>query len=163
MFQILLPIYILKVQRTSMSFTSLFWALEDCGGPWLGCIILIFILIWAMLFDSTFIQIKIKMPNPNQELPVSSKPQNEDLKDMDVLCTFKFKIESQNMKHGSIKCQWQHSNQDQDAKIQSGTSSVLQSPKSRLEGHGCTLFLQNQERQPKLGTWLYQTPVTKSK
>ena len=41
------------------------------------------------------IQIKIKMPNPTQEPPVSSKALNEDLNDLDVLCPFKIKIESQ--------------------------------------------------------------------
>ena len=40
------------------------------------------------------IQIKIKIPNISQEPPVSSKAPNEDLKDMDVLCTFKIKIQS---------------------------------------------------------------------
>ena len=43
---------------------------------------------------SDHIQIKIKMPNPSQEPPASSKAPNDDLKDMDVLCTFKIKIES---------------------------------------------------------------------
>ena len=43
------------------------------------------------------------MPNPSQELPASSKAPNEDLKDMDVLCTFKIKIESQNSNHVYIK------------------------------------------------------------
>ena len=51
------------------------------------------------------IQIKIKMSNPSQEIPVSSNDQNEDLKDMDVLCTFKIKIESKNLDHGYIKDQ----------------------------------------------------------
>ena len=32
------------------------------------------------------ILIKNKMPNPSQEPPASSKAQNEDLNDMDVLC-----------------------------------------------------------------------------
>ena len=41
-----------------------------------------------------YIQIKIKMPNSNQEPPVSSKATNEDSKVMHVLCTFKIKIES---------------------------------------------------------------------
>merc|ERR1711954_249692 len=41
------------------------------------------------------IQINIRMPNPSQEPPASSKALNQDLKDMDVLCTFKIKIESQ--------------------------------------------------------------------
>ena len=38
------------------------------------------------------IKIKIRMPNPSQEPPAFSKPPNEDLKDMDVLCTFEIKI-----------------------------------------------------------------------
>ena len=43
---------------------------------------------------SDYIQIKVKMANPSQEPPASSKAPNQDLKDMDVLCTFKIKIES---------------------------------------------------------------------
>ena len=49
---------------------------------------------------SDYIQIKIKMPNPSQEPPASSKAPNEDLKDIDVLCTFKIEIESQNSEYG---------------------------------------------------------------
>ena len=75
------------------------------------------------------IQIFIKTLNPSQELPASSKAQNEDLKDMDVLCTFKIKIESQNLGHGYTKDQWPYPNQYQDAKPQSGISSILQSSK----------------------------------
>ena len=44
---------------------------------------------------SDHIQIKIKMPNPSQKSPASSKAPNEDLKGMDVLCTLKIKIEIQ--------------------------------------------------------------------
>ena len=44
---------------------------------------------------SDHIQIKIKMPNPSQEPPASFKALNKDLKDMDVLCTFKIKLGSQ--------------------------------------------------------------------
>ena len=51
------------------------------------------------------IQIKIKMPNSSQEPPAFSKSPKKDLKDMDVLCTFKIKIESQNSHHGCIKDQ----------------------------------------------------------
>ena len=54
---------------------------------------------------SNHIQIKIRVPNPTQELTAYSKAPNEDLKDMDVLCTFKIKIESQNSDHGYIKDQ----------------------------------------------------------
>ena len=57
------------------------------------------------------IQIKIKMPNPSQEPPASSKAQNEDLKDMDFFA-FKIKIESQNLDHGCIKDQWLYQKQD---------------------------------------------------
>ena len=46
---------------------------------------------------SDHIQIKIKMSNPGQETPASYKATDEDLKDMDVICTFKIKIESQNL------------------------------------------------------------------
>ena len=41
---------------------------------------------------SDHIQINIKMQNPSQETPASSKAQNEDLEDIDVLCTLKIKI-----------------------------------------------------------------------
>ena len=43
---------------------------------------------------SDHIQIRIKIPNPSQEPPASSKAPNQDLKDMDVLCIFIIKIES---------------------------------------------------------------------
>ena len=112
---------------------------------------------------SDYIQIKIKMPNPSQEPPASSKAPNEDLKDMDVLCTFKIKIESINLDHGYIKNQWPYPNQYQDAKPQSGTSSILKSPKSGLKGQKCSLRLQNLDREPKLGSWVYQRPMTISK
>ena len=63
--------------------------------------------IWNMdvLKPSDNIQIKIKMPNPRQEPPASSKAPNEDLKDRDVLCTFRTSIESQNSEKGCIKDQ----------------------------------------------------------
>ena len=81
---------------------------------------------------SDHIQIDIRMPNPSQEPPASSKAPYQDLKDMDVLYIFKIKIESQNSEHGSAKDQWLYSNQDQYAKSQSGTFSVLQNLKLEL-------------------------------
>ena len=51
------------------------------------------------------IKIKNKMPDSCQELPGSSKAQNEDLKEMHVLCAFKIKIVSQNFEGGCIKDQ----------------------------------------------------------
>ena len=41
---------------------------------------------------SDLIKINIRMPNPSHEPLVSSKAPNQDLKDMDVLCTFKIKM-----------------------------------------------------------------------
>ena len=65
---------------------------------------------------SDYIQIKIKMRNPSQEPPAPTKAPYQDLKDMDVLCTFKIKIESQNLEYRCIKDHQPYPNQDQDAK-----------------------------------------------
>ena len=100
----------------------------------------------GLLKSSDYIQIKIKMPNPSQEPPASSKASNDNSKNMDVLCTFKIKIECPNLDHGYIKDQWPYPNWDQDAKPQSGTSSILQSPKLWLKGHGCSLHPKTHDR-----------------
>ena len=81
---------------------------------------------------------------------------------MDLLCTLKIKIESQNSDYWYIKDLWTYLNKDQDTKPQSGTSSILQSLKWGLNGHGCSLHLQNQEWELKFGSWAYQWPVIKS-
>ena len=86
------------------------------------------------------IQIIIRMLNPSQEPPASSIAPNKDLKDMDVLCTFKIKIESQNSEYGCTNDQWPSPNNYQDAKPQSGTSSILQSPKSGLKGQRAKIW-----------------------
>ena len=111
---------------------------------------------------SDHILIKNKIPDSSQEPPASSKAPNEDLKDMDVLCTFKIKIECQNLDHGCVRDQWPYPNQDQDAKPQSGTSSVLQSPKWRHKGHGCSLHLQNQDKELKFWSKVDQGQLTRS-
>ena len=46
----------------------------------------------GVLNTSDHIQIKIKMPNHIQEPLASSKAYYEDLKEMDVLCTFQIQI-----------------------------------------------------------------------
>ena len=70
------------------------------------------------------IHIKIKIPNPSQEPPASSKAQNEVLKYMDNLCTFKTKTdpksqdkiwnmgESKTSDHIQINIRMQHSSQE---------------------------------------------------
>ena len=99
------------------------------------------------------------MSNASQELPASSKAPNQDLKDMDVLCTFKIKIESQNLEHGCTKDQLPYTDEDLVTKSQSGTSSPHQRPKSGLK-EWMFFDLQNQDREPKFGTGAYQRPVT---
>ena len=91
-------------------------------------------------------QKKIKMPNPSQEHPASSKAYNHDLKYMDNLCTFKTEIERQHLKHWCVKDQWGYPNQDQDDQPWSGASIVLKSSKSGLPVLGCSLHLHNQYR-----------------
>ena len=65
----------------------------------------------GVLKISDHVQIKIKMPNPSQEPPASSKAPNDDLKDMYVLCAFKIKIESQNSDYWYIKDKWPYPKQ----------------------------------------------------
>ena len=59
----------------------------------------------VVLKTSDHIQIKIKMPNPSQKPPASSKTQKEAFKDIYVLCTFKIKIENPDLDHGCMKDQ----------------------------------------------------------
>ena len=100
---------------------------------------------------SDHIHIKIKMQNHSQEPPASSKSPNEDLKDIDGLCTFKIKIESQNFK---IKIKMLNPIQEPQAP----TKAANQALKTWI-----VLHLQNQDKKPKFGTWMYQRPVTTSK
>ena len=60
------------------------------------------------------IKIKIKMLNPRYETTVSSKAQNQELKDIYVLWTLKIKIKGQILEEMCIKDQWSYPNQDQD-------------------------------------------------
>ena len=52
---------------------------------------------------SDYIPININMPNPSHAPRAPTKAPKPDLKDMDVLWTFKIKIESQNSELGCIK------------------------------------------------------------
>ena len=113
-------------------------------------------------------QLIISKSRSRYQIPVKNlkhprKSQIQDFKDMDVLCTLKFKIESQNSEHRCNKDQWLYENKGQDANPQSGTSNILQSLKSRLKGHECSLHLQNQAGVPKCGSWVYQRQVIISK
>ena len=109
------------------------------------------------------IWIKIKMPNPSQEPPASSKTPNDDLKNMDVLCTFKINLDSQNLDLGTIIGQGSCPNHNHDAKSQSETSSILQSPKLGLKDHEFSLHHKNPDGGPKFRFMVYQRPLTISK
>ena len=69
------------------------------------------------------------MPNPSQEPPAP----NEDLKDMDVLCTFKIKIESQNSEQGCIKYQQPYSYQEPDVNSSEEPPASLKPPNQDLK------------------------------
>ena len=79
---------------------------------------------------SDHIQIKINIPNPSQEPPASSKDPNEDLIDMDVLCTFKIKIEKKKLDHWYIKDKWPYSNNQKKVKMQNPSQKPPASPKA---------------------------------
>ena len=51
---------------------------------------------------------------------------NWDMKDMEVLCTFKINVDSQKSDHGYIKDKWLYPKQDLDSQHQSWTSSFLE-------------------------------------
>ena len=55
--QFWLSIFILKVQRTPMSFKSWFGSMEDTGGSWLRFCILILIWMWSLVFGRPLFQI----------------------------------------------------------------------------------------------------------
>ena len=52
----------------------------------------------GVLKTSDHVKINIKMPNPHQEPTAPT----QDLKDIDILCTFKIKIESKNFYLGLL-------------------------------------------------------------
>ena len=41
-----------------------------------------------------------------------------------------------------------------------GTSTILKSPKYGSRGHGCSLHLQNRDKEQKFGSWVYKISVT---
>ena len=115
--------------------------------------------------------IKDQWPYPNQDQ--DAKPQSETSSPQESPkswfkghgCSLHLQIQARELKFRkwTYQRQWPCLNQYQDAKPQSGTSSVLQSPHWGLKGHGGSLHLQNQDREPKFGSWVYQRPVTISK
>ena len=88
-----------------------------------------------------YIQIKIKMANPSQDPPASSKAPNQDSKDMDVICAFKIKIEQKFET-------WVDQTTVTISRLRSITQQEPLVPSKALnldfQGHGCSLHLQNQ-------------------
>ena len=89
------------------------------------------------------------MPTPSQEPPVSSKAPNQDLEDMDVLCTFKIKIEtkiwitdvSKPSDHITKKIQMPNPSQEPPESSKAPNKDVLCTFKIKIESqnleHGC--------------------------
>ena len=63
----------------------------------------------------------------------SFKDQNQDLKDMDVLCTFKIRMKSQNSKHGYIKDQWSYPYQDMILNLSNEPPASSKAPNQALK------------------------------
>ena len=111
---------------------------------------------------SDHIQIKIKMQNPSQEPPASSKVPNEDLMDMDVLCTFIIYIENQNFEQG---CSKEHCNikikiKVQNLSLEPPASSKVPNQYFKDMDVLCTFKIKIESK--KNGTWVYQRPMTLS-
>ena len=75
---------------------------------------------------------------PVRNLQHPPKHQNQDLKDIDDLWTFKVKIGRQYLDYRFINDKWPYPNQGQNPKPQSGTSNILKSTKLRVKGQGCS-------------------------
>ena len=84
--------------------------------------------------DHIHIQIKIKKQNLSQEPLAPIKAPKQDIKDWDVLGTFKVNRDRQTSKHGCLKDHWPYPSQDQGAKLDSGTFSLLQSCNKESRG-----------------------------
>ena len=87
------------------------------------------------------------MTNPSPEPPASSKAPDQDLKDMDALCTYKINIKRQKLEHECIRDQLTYPNKNQNAQPSSGTSRILKSTKLGIKGHGCKTFIITTESQ----------------
>ena len=108
------------------------------------------------------IQINIRMRNPSQEPPASSKAPYQALKVMEVICIFKIKIESQIQNMGVLKF-------NDHFQIEIKMPNSIQEPpvcsKSPCQDFKdmnvlCTSKI---KIEPKFGIWVYQRPVTISK
>ena len=91
-------------------------------------------------------KIQMKKPNSSQEPQAPTKAPNQDLKDMDVICTFKSKMESSNYEHGGIK--------DQEP------PAFIKSSNHKLKDMDvlCTFKI---KIDSKFGIWVYQRPMTR--
>ena len=98
--------------------------------------------------SSDHIQIKMKMPNPTQDPPESSKAPDEDLKDMMFFAPLKSRERAKigimgvptTIDHIQIKNKMPNPSQE--------TPVSFKVPNWDLRGHGWSLHPSNQEREP---------------
>ena len=120
--------------------------------------------IWNMGLSqpSDYIQIKIKLNNPSQEPPASSETPNQELNDMDVPSPSNSRQRpeiwnmgvSRTSDHIQIKIKMPNPSHELPV-----SSKSLSQNLNDME----VLYFQNQDREKKCGTWVYQTPVTISR
>ena len=106
--------------------------------------------IWNIDVSKTsdHIQIKIKRQSTSQNFQHSSINTSDHIQ-ININLIAQSKIQNQS--------------QEPPAPKKPKISSFLQSSKSGFKGHGCSLHLQNQDREPKFRAFVYQKPLTISK
>ena len=120
-------------------------------------------------FEHRFIKEQWQYPDPDQESKFQSETSSIVQSPKSGLrgqwCSLCLQNQDRKPKYRTQvnQHQWPFLHQDHDPKPQSGTATVIQSLQSRLQGHGCSLHLQNQDRVQRLGSWVYQRHTTISK
>ena len=80
---------------------------------------------------------------------------------MDVLCSFKFKIEGRNLDHEYIKDQWPYPNQDQDANPNQDPEASFEAKSQDLNNMDvlCTFKIKTESKKSEYGStkdqWSY--------
>ena len=78
---------------------------------------------------------QIKDAEPQSETYSFLQSLYKNLKDMEVLYTFKINLNSQNSDHGCIKEQWPYSNQDPNIKPESGSLDFIKNEAHKLKSN----------------------------
>merc|ERR1712081_67188 len=109
------------------------------------------------------IQMEIKMPTPSQQSPAPSKAPTQDIKGYG--CSLHLQNQDREPKFGPWVCQRTVNIFKSRSRYQTPVRNLQCPPKPQMRTLKKWMFLhpQNQEREPKFRSWVYQRPVTISK